>query len=187
MNAKHNSNNIIAADFMPKDEVSQDILMKRSKLLEVKPDVNGGHQISLINYIQFQLGNNELYGIPYEKIMEVMNNFLLTPIPNLPPFIAGIINMRGTLISVINLKILFGMSDAVEVKNSQIIITHKDSMIVGILVDNIIGSDFYDSSLLDLPIASPSITSKFLLGIHQGRTAIINVESILSNLNIDVR
>lgn len=187
MSAKHNNNKIIAADFMPKDEASQHILKKRSKLLEAKPDVNGKHQSSLMNYIQFQLGKKELYGIPYEKAKEVMNNFLLTPVPNLPPFIAGIINMRGTLISVVDLKILFGISDTSDFNNSQIVITTKDKLIVGILVDNIIGNDLYDPSLLDFPIISKSIRSEFLLGVHQGTTVIINVESILSSINLDMR
>lgn len=186
MNAKHNKR-IIAADLMPKDEVSQHILVKRSKLLAVKHKVGRNNQDSLTNYIQFKLGKRELYGIPYENTKEVMNNFLLTPVPNLPPFIAGIINRRGTLICVVNLTILFGIPDISDSQNSQIIIINKNGMIVGILVDSIIGNDFYDPSLLDLPIPSQSITPDFLLGINQGTTAIINVESILSNLNLSIR
>jgi len=190
MNAKNEklktiNNNIMAFDFMPKDESIQDELIERAKILAVKHEANED-QTALVNYIKFKLGKNELYGIPYKNIKEVMGNYMLTPIPNLPTYIAGIINLRGSLISVINLKKLFSITDAEVSNNSQIIIVNKQEMIVGVLADNIIGSDVYDSSLLDLPILSQSISSEFILGINQGNTAIINIETILANSNLHV-
>lgn len=56
--------------------------------------------------------------------------------------------------------------------------------IVGMLVDDIEESDAYHPSLLDPPILSQGITTEFILGIHQGTTAIINVDTILSDENL---
>lgn len=180
-NLKNINNKLIASDLMPNDKASQSILINRAKILAMVNEVNDDKSASQINYIKFKLGLNEFYGIPYEKVKEVMNNFLLTPVPNLPPFVVGVINLRGTLIAVISLKILFSIPDASVSESSQIIVVNKENMVVGILVDSIIGNDVYDPSLLDLPILSQSITSDFILGINQGNTAIINIETILAN------
>jgi purine-binding chemotaxis protein CheW len=183
---KENVNNsIMACDFMPKDESIQKELMKRAKILAVKHETNED-QTKLVKYIKFKLGKKELYGIPYKNIKEVVGNFMLTPIPNLPTYIAGIINLRGSLIAVINLKIFFSITDVEESNNLQIIIVNKGDMIVGILVDYLVGSEVYDPSSLDLPMLSKSIAPEFIVGINQGNTAIINVEMILSDSNLHI-
>ncbi len=183
------NNKIFASDFMPKDQSVQNELIKRAKILAIKHDTNNKTKTSLINYIRFTLGKNEFYGIPYEKIKEVTSNFMLTPIPNLPASIAGIINLHGFLIAVIDLKILFSIPHTKAEENPQMIIVSKGSMNVGIIVDNIIGNNVYDSRLLDSPMLSQSISPECILGIHQGTTAIINIESILdhSHLPLDTK
>ncbi len=190
MNAKDNKQKqtnytkVSAFDFIPTDQISKNVLIQRAKMLSVKHEVNDEQKTSLVNYIRFKLGNNEFYGIPYEKIKEVMNNFLLTSVPNLPSFVAGIINLRGILITVIDLKILFGIPHTESSENPQVIVVNKENMLVGILIDNIIGNDFYDPSSLDLPLLSQSIAPEFILGINQGVTAIINIETILADSNL---
>ena len=49
------------------------------------------------------------------------------------------------------------------------------------LVDTIIGNDVYEPSILDLPILSQNIKPEFILGINQGHTAIINIDTILTD------
>lgn len=178
----HNLNHqAMASEFMPTDQAIQDELIRRAKLLAVKYD-NHETQASFMSYIQFKLGK-ECYGIPYENIKEVMSNIILTSIPNLPNYIAGIINLRGSLIAVIHLKNLFSISSHEASENPQIIIVESHAMTVGMLVDNITGNDVYDPSLLDSPLVSPSIAKEFILGIHQGHVAILNIENILTDFD----
>lgn len=182
-NSKHLSNEIVASDFMPKDQETYDVLRKRSQLFSIAHEVDTEQRTSLINYIRFKLGQNEFYGIPYDKIKEVINTYLLTHVPKLPPYIAGVINLRGTLIAVINLKTLFSIPNSETTDNAQIIVVYKENTVVGMLVDTIIGNDVYEPSSLDLPILSQSIKQEFIVGINDGDTAIINIDTILADPN----
>jgi purine-binding chemotaxis protein CheW len=178
---KNKYKKISAAYFLPKDAISQQILLERAHLL-AKEKVNKDEQESLIKYIRFRLGQNESYGIPYEKTNEIIENTLLTRVPHVPFFIAGVINRRGTLIAVIDLKKLFRSPATEEIGNNYIIIVHtQNNMVIGILVDYIDESDVYNPSLLDPAISSQGVASQYILGIHEGRTAIINIETMLSD------
>lgn len=181
MELKSKYKKISAADFLPKDEISQQILLERARLL-AKEQINKDEQESLTKYIRFKLGQNELYGIPYEKTNEIIDNTLLTRVPHVPFFVAGVINRRGTLLAVIDLKKLFRLPITEEVGNKYIIIVHTlNNMVIGILVDYIDESDVYNPSLLDPAISSQGIASQYILGIHEGRTAIINIETMLAD------
>lgn len=176
---------LFAFDFIPKDDESLHILKERARVL-AKEETKHEEEATLSNYIRFRLGRSESYGISYEKTKEVMSGFLLTPVPHLPPFFSGVINFRGTLIAVINLKILFHIEHDVASENPQIIIVNKENMMAGLLVDDIQGNDAYDPSKLDLPISSQGIAPEFILGIDKGTTAIINIEKILDNINFSL-
>lgn len=176
---KYKINKASAADFMPQGEVEKQILVKRANQL-AKIEINKAEQESLTKYIRFRLGQNEVYGIPYEKTKEVMNNRLLTRMPNVPLVVAGVINRRGALIAVIDLKKVFHITAVEEEKSKYIIIVTGGDMVVGILVDDIEGSDVYNSSLLDPPVVSQEIPPEYILGINQGNTTIINIDSILA-------
>lgn len=176
---------LMAHDFIPMDEMTQDILRKRSHLL-AKADVNYTQMTVLTHYIRFKLGKNEWYGIPYEKTKEVLNNVYLTPVPHVSPYIAGIMNLRGILVTVIDLKKLFNFPKESLVEKTYTIVVSHGNIVIGILVDSIEGSDTYDPTLLDLPLASQRISPEFILGIHQGTTAIINIETIISDANLHI-
>lgn len=171
-----------AADFMPQDEQAKHILLERAHQF-AKETSNEESDELLTKYIRFRLGSNEFYGIPYEKIKEVMHNIPLTRIPNAPSFVAGVINRGGTLIAVIDLQRFFHMP-SIEDKSTNIIIVTDEHATVGILVNNIEGSSTYNSSLLDAPILSLKIAAEFIIGIHQSNTTIIDINAILANLNL---
>src|SRR5690348_12049253 len=114
-------NTLSAADFMPQDEETKRILIERAKQL-AKQEINKAQEQSLTKYICFRLGQKELFGIPYENIKEVMNNVLLTQMPNVPAYVAGVINRRGALIAVLDLKKFFYSTTVDEEKSTYIMI-----------------------------------------------------------------
>lgn len=89
----------------------------------------------------FWLGNEE-YGIGIEDIQEIdrLNEIIINKIPKVPSFIEGIVNLRGDVVPVINLRKKFGMADEGSSKSRRIIIVDIQSNIVGLLVDRISGT-----------------------------------------------
>ncbi len=169
-----------ASELMPNDEASRSILRDRAKLLAQKNIEN--KQIHNNQYICFTLGgSHECYGIPYSFICGIINDTAPAPLPCVPDYIAGVINQRGNLISIIDLKPLFHTQLTQYNENPEIIIITANNITLGILADGIEGSDFYEPETLTPPFAFPDIIKpELIIGLHRGVTAIINVEALIS-------
>ncbi|MDX1900863.1 MAG: chemotaxis protein CheW [Gammaproteobacteria bacterium] len=176
-----NQKNSVSSGFMPTSSKDIEELQKRSILISKKITTSSENK-NEVNYINFRLGKSEIYGIPYEYAKEVMNKTLLTTIPRVPRFIAGVINRRGALIAVLDLKQFFHIEPAEYDEQACIIVVEHHGMTLGILVDKIEGNETYDPLTLDATLPSEGITKlEYILGLHQGRVAIINIESIMND------
>lgn len=177
----HKKINSKAIYFMPHDKESFQILTTRAENI-AKPLVNLEVEAQKNQFIHFTLGRDEHYGITYQFIKEVLQQIYITPVPCVPDFIAGVMNFRGKLISVLNLSKFFNIEKANNQDKNNVIIINKNKILLGILADDIIGSDTYNEFTLSasLPTMSNEQTSYFL-GLHQGNTAIINIDTILSD------
>jgi len=176
-----------AAGFMPQGEEDLRILHERAELFakHAIDNIENAHEVS---YVKFRLGVHEQYGIPYQYAKEVMHNVTLTKLPFVPSLIAGIINRRGMLLAVLDLKQLFHIQPTEYDNNSYIIVVMGNGMTIGILADGIEGSNAYDPITLDVSLSSDGVIKpEYIVGLHKGRTAIINVEGILSDPQIQVR
>jgi purine-binding chemotaxis protein CheW len=166
-------------------EQKQAILQARALLLATEitppraPDAN-------IDVLEFML-TDECYAIETQYINEVYPLKELTPLPCTPSFVAGIINLRGRIISVIDIKRFFdippkGISDL-----NKIILLQKDDMEFGILADRIIGTQ--SIALNTLQDALPTLTgirSDYLKGITPERHIVLDAAKLLSDTTIIV-
>lgn len=169
-----------AADLMPKQKEATRILHERANYLAIH-ETDTKEKKGFISYIKFRLGANESYGVPYHYTKEVMQHMTPIKVPFLPDFIAGVINHRGALLAVFDLKKLFHIQSSV-VNQAYVILITNQHMTVGILADSIDGSDAYDPTALDAALLSEDIIKpEYIVGLHQGLTAIINVDAILSD------
>ena len=124
-------------------------------------------------FLTFKLGD-ESYAIPIMKIKEIIGMMPITKVPKLPEFIKGVINLRGKIIPVIDLRIKFGLEEKEYDERTSIIVmeiqTETSSGTDGIVVDTV-------SEVIDIPpsdIEPPpeyggSINQEFLTGM--GKTA----------------
>lgn len=85
-------------------------------------------------YVVFKL-NQEYYGLPIEKVIAIEKIGEITRIPNAPDYIKGVINLRGEVIPVVNLKRKLNIGDNELNMNSRIIVVNEDEMVVGLVVD----------------------------------------------------
>ena len=119
-------------------------------------------------YLSFSL-NDESYGIPTKHTLEVIhNNIIITRVPKTPKYLSGIINLRGKIIPVIDLKYKFSL-DHTKKANCIIItqITSKDNELItlGFGADNVTGVFMADESEIEtIPSDTPS-TQCYIKGI----------------------
>lgn len=89
---------------------------------------------SEIQLIAFRLGQNE-YGLEISCVQEIIRVLDITRVPKAPSYIAGVINLRGSVITVINLHKRFGLTSTEITEDSRIIIIKWKDIVAGIMVD----------------------------------------------------
>ena len=87
-------------------------------------------------YLTFKLGSEE-YGIDILKVQEIRGYDHVTPIANSPEFLKGVINLRGTIAPIVDMRIKFGVSKAEYDQFTVVIILNIAHRIVGIVVDSV--------------------------------------------------
>lgn len=94
----------------------------------------------LQQYLTFTL-DNESYGIDVAKVREILDLAPVTKVPRMPPYMRGVINLRGNVVPVIDLRLTFGMSAIEESVDTCIIIVEvqsdNETVVLGALADSV--------------------------------------------------
>ncbi len=90
--------------------------------------------VTELQLVVFKIGNEE-YGVEISEVQEINRMIEITKIPRAPEFVEGVINLRGKVIPVIDLRKRFGMEKKDYDKNSRIIVVEIDEKLVGMIVD----------------------------------------------------
>jgi purine-binding chemotaxis protein CheW len=170
--------------FAPSPEEKQKILHARAGLLATGGKAEATSPHSLLEVVEFILGP-ERYGIESSYIREIhpLNEF--TPLPCTPPFVLGLVNVRGQILSIINIKKLFDLPEKGLTDLNKVIIVHTSHMELGILADAIVGVRSVAPE--ELHPALPTLTgirAEYLKGITKDPLVVLDVEKILSDENI---
>jgi len=120
-------------------------------------------------YLTFSVGD-ESYGIGILKVKEIIGVMRITPVPQTPSHVRGVINLRGKVIPIIDFRLRFGMSETDYTERTCIIVVEIDSssgrIHIGIIVDsvaevmNIKGSDIEDT-----PCFGNAADTDYILGV----------------------
>jgi purine-binding chemotaxis protein CheW len=89
-----------------------------------------------IQLVSFELAD-ELYGIEITKVREIILITEITRIPETPHYVKGLINLRNTVIPVIDLRALFGLPETEQTDESRIMVIHAAGRLIGIMVDGV--------------------------------------------------
>ncbi|SDW27147.1 chemotaxis protein CheW [Paenibacillus sp. CF384] len=118
-----------------------------------------------IKVIVFGLAHEE-YGIEVEKVRTIERMMPITRVPKTPPFIKGVINLRGVVLPVIDLRGRFSLAESEETESSRIIIVAVNDLEVGFIVDS--ANDVIDidpDSIDSPPEVVGGIKAKYLRGV----------------------
>jgi purine-binding chemotaxis protein CheW len=96
----------------------------------------------LIQLVSFHLDNEE-YGVDVLKVREIIRMVTITHMPNTPPYVEGIINLRGKVIPIISMRKRFGLVDIESNDQTRIIIMDVGGESLGVYCRCRIGSDTY--------------------------------------------
>jgi purine-binding chemotaxis protein CheW len=99
--------------------------------------------LELSQHLTFQLGEEE-YGIEILRVQEIRGYAGVTPIPNMPAYIRGVMNLRGTVIPVVDLRARFAMPETEYGKFTVIVVVTIREKVIGLVVDAV--SDVLDGS-----------------------------------------
>jgi purine-binding chemotaxis protein CheW len=166
-------------------DAKQAILRRRAVALARKLDQDQGAETAL-DILEFLL-TYESYAIEMCWVAEIYPLKDLTPLPCTPPFVAGIINVRGRILSVIDIRKFFDLPEKGLTDLNKVIILGNGEMEFGILADEILGTRSIPLSEIQAPLATlTGIREEYLKGVTRERTAILDGAKLLADRNLIV-
>jgi purine-binding chemotaxis protein CheW len=130
------------------------------------------------------LGEEE-YGIEILKVQEIRGYDAVTPIANTPNFIKGVVNLRGKIVTIVDLRIKFNLGKVVYDEFTVVIILNLSGRVVGIVVDGV--SDVMalkDDQLREVPSLVTSIDTKYIVGlatVEQQMLILVDIEQLMTS------
>jgi purine-binding chemotaxis protein CheW len=134
-------------------------------------------------FLTFLLDEQE-YGLELFKIQEICGYAPITPIPNLPPHVRGVMNLRGTVLPVIDLRMKFRLPTVEYNKFTVIVIAKVEEKTVGLLVDAV--SDVLQVAQEEIraaPDFGSAVDTEFIRGVfqtHDHLAVALNLEKLLT-------
>ena len=130
-------------------------------------------------FIRFVL-ENTIFALPLSSALEIGNRPNITPLPNLPGWILGISNIRGEIVSFVNLKAFLGIPASEILLEKHFVIVHHHDMKIGIIVDRVLGIislDQIDADIQSSPYREGEIAS-YISGVAFSGEQLLNILAI---------
>jgi len=133
-------------------------------------------------YITFNL-SEKVYAIPSEKIIEIVQLPALTLLEKAPEYIIGLLNLRGSIVSVIDLSMILGFQRKVYSAECQVLILKANDKKIGIIIDSVKDIvQFEKKSIEPLPYASKEHTVTGVYKDENGLIAFLDLDNIVKNI-----
>lgn len=149
--------------------------------------------VQIGKFLTFNLGHEE-YGIPIQSVKEIIGIMDITYIPKTPYFIKGVINLRGKIIPVIDLRLKFGLDEIPYNQRTCIVVVEvklvESSKLIGVIVDTVSEVANIQASEIDPPPQyGTSMNPEFLTGMGKVKGKVIlllNTDKVLSSDEVQV-
>ena len=144
-------------------------------------------------YLTFSLGG-EIYGLEILKVQEIIGMMSVTRVPRTPEFIRGVINLRGKVIPVVDLRIKFGLDYQEDTEKTVIIVvqvTRGDSQVtMGTIVDEVSEvMDIGGSQIEPPPSLGTDVETDFILGMGKVGDKVVmllDVDQVLTGGEVEI-
>jgi purine-binding chemotaxis protein CheW len=161
--------------------------MQKTRFAEKKMQKEG-------KYLTFSLKGEE-YGIEILKVKEIIGMLNITKIPQTPPYIRGVVNLRGKVIPVVDLRLKFGMEAIPNTKQTCIVVAeilgkNCENFFLGIVVDTV--SEVLNikaTEIEETPDFGTKLNTAYILGmakIGKGVKILLEIDKVLSDDELDI-
>jgi purine-binding chemotaxis protein CheW len=134
-------------------------------------------------FLTFILGK-EVYGIEILKVREIIKLMDITTVPRTPEYLKGVINLRGKVIPIVNLRSKFSMPEIEDTQETCIIVVEVNQTSIGIIVDSVSEvSNINGEEIEEAPHLGHNIDTNFILGLGKTKERIVillDIELVLS-------
>jgi len=138
-------------------------------------------------YLTFSLAGEE-YGVGILKVKEIIGLLPITLVPRTPPFMKGVINLRGKVIPVVDLRRKFEMEDAKYTERTCIIVTeissHGASILMGIVVDSVSEVlNIKGGEIEEAPTLGQNLDTEYILGMAKmngGVKILLDIDRVMN-------
>ena len=129
-------------------------------------------------YLTFRLGDEE-YGVDVLRVQEIRGWAPVTAVPNAPDWLSGVMNLRGTVVPVVDLRRRFGMPRVEITRFTVVVVVTVGVRVTGLVVDAV--SDVLDvprSEVVPPPDLGPQVEATFLTGLAKSNGRIVSILSV---------
>lgn len=158
---------------MNNKEVAEDTIIRDSEEIEQESEEYISED-NIIQVVSFSLLNDVEYGIDILSIHEILKVIDVARLPNTPPFIKGVINLRGNVIPVVNVRKRFGYKESKITDESRIIVVGVQGKLIGLLVDIVF--QVFRIPLKDIDTPSElieGVSAEFIQGVARMKDRLI--------------
>lgn len=149
---------------------------------------NDNDEVETNQYVTFLIAK-ETYGVEVLRVQEIIGMTGITHVPNSMEFMRGVINLRGTVVPVVDMRLRFGMEEKDYDNFTVILIVEVKGYMVGMIVDSV--ADVVDipiKNIQDTPHFSANIRTDYIKGIgriDEDLVIVLNVDKILSTEELE--
>jgi len=153
----------------------------------MEKEIVGSARARAGKYLTFKLGSEE-FGLEILKVQEIIQMQSITRVPRTPEFVRGVINLRGKVIPVVDLRLKFGMESTEDTERTCIVVVQirnaTSVVVMGTIIDEVREVlDIPEASIEDTPSFGTSIDTEFILGmgkIGQNVKILLDIDKVLS-------
>ena len=170
----------------PDAEAAKRLLKARARALAREPAKEQAED-DYIEVVEFVLAY-EKYAVETRHVREIHPLEHLTPLPCTPAFVLGIVNVRGEILSVIDLRKFFDLPEKGLTDLNKVIVLESENMLFGVLADAVVGAKRV--RVAGIQPSLPTLTGireAYLMGVTSERTVILDAEKLLADETIIVR
>lgn len=156
----------------------------------MKNDIEGHSKVDtelsgqILQVVSFKIGEEE-FGVEILKVQEINRVMEITRVPNAPEFVEGVINLRGRVIPVVNLRSRFGLERKPQDKDTRIVVVELTNKVVGFVVDAVSEVLRIPQSLMEAPpplVAGINAEYITAVGKLEGRLLILlDLDKVISH------
>ena len=152
---------------------------KTGEVVEKEPEANQGAEV-----LPFRLGKEE-YGIDILKVQEIRGYENVTRIANAPDFIKGVMNLRGIIVPIIDMRIRFNLGTPIYDQFTVVIILNVGNRVIGMVVDSVSDvTQLSEDQIKPAPEMGAVLRTDYLLGmgvIEDRMLILLDIERLMTN------